>query len=54
MPRKETVGLMLRMSPELHDRLKEVAAEERRSLNAEITYRLEQAYKVKEVEKVAA
>lgn len=53
MPRQVTLGLMVRLSPELHAKVKLISAEEKRSLNAEIIYRLEQAYKAKDVRQVA-
>ena len=53
MPRQITLGLMVRLSPELHAKVKSISAEEKRSLNAEIIYRLEQAYKVKEMKEAA-
>ncbi|MCU7965172.1 type II toxin-antitoxin system HicB family antitoxin [Shewanella oncorhynchi] len=35
---------MLRLPPEMHQMAKEIASEQHRSLNAEIVYRLRQAY----------
>lgn len=44
MARKITVGIMLRMPPEVHQVVKATAKEQGRSLNAELLYRLRQAY----------
>lgn len=44
MPRKVTIGMMLRMPPRLHEVVKETAKQQGRSCNAELLYRLKQAY----------
>ncbi|WP_445425172.1 Arc family DNA-binding protein [Alishewanella sp. HL-SH06] len=44
MPRKITTDMMLRMPPEMHKVIKSIAKEQGRSLNAELLYRLRQAY----------
>ncbi|WP_302850295.1 Arc family DNA-binding protein [Arsukibacterium indicum] len=54
MPRKVTKGLMLRMPPEMHQVVKDIAKEQGRSLNAEMVYRLKQAYAADGVKLAAA
>lgn len=44
MPRKVTTDMMLRMPPEMHKVIKSIAKEQGRSLNAELLFRLRQAY----------
>jgi len=48
------VGFLLRLPPELHDRLKALAARERRSLQGQILYLLERAMEVEQEGKAAA
>lgn len=54
MPRKVTTGIMLRMPPEVHKVIKATAKEQGRSLNAELLYRLRQAYAAEGVKLEAA
>jgi|GEM_PF-5839173 len=44
MPRKVTTDMFIRMPPEMHKVIKSIAKEQGRSLNAELIYRLRQAY----------
>ena len=54
MEQKEVVRFLLRLPAELHDRLRDLAALERRSLHAQILYLLEQALEMDQEEKAAA
>jgi hypothetical protein len=49
----KVVTFLLRLSPELHDRLRELAVRERRSLHAQILYLLERAIEAEEVKEAA-
>lgn len=44
MPRKVTTDMTLRMPPAMHKGIKAVAKEQGRSVNAELLYRVRQAY----------
>lgn len=46
MSRKVTTDVFIRMPPDMHKVIKSVAKEQGRSLNAELLYRLRQAYAV--------
>jgi hypothetical protein len=48
------IRFVLRLSPELHERLRALAARERRSLHGQILYLLEQALDVEHEGKEAA
>jgi hypothetical protein len=48
--RDRIIRFMLRLSPELHDRLRALAVRERRSLHAQILYLLEQALDMEQEE----
>ena len=48
------IRFVLRLAPELHDRLRALAARERRSLHAQILYLLERALDMDQEEKAAA
>jgi hypothetical protein len=48
------IRFVLRLSPDVHDRLRALAARERRSLHAQILYLLEQALDMDQEEKAAA
>lgn len=54
MPRKVTTNMMLRMSPDMHKIIKSIAKEQGRSLNAELLYRLRQAYAIEGIRLEAA
>ena len=49
----KVVTFLLRLSPELHDRLRELAVRERRSLHAQILYLLERSIEAEEVKEAA-
>jgi predicted HicB family RNase H-like nuclease len=50
--KRETVRMSLRVSPELYDKLAEHAKENKRSLNQEVIWILEQYFRTKEQEEV--
>lgn len=49
-----TQKFMLRLPPEMHQIAKDIAKDQNRSLNAEIVYRLKQAYAIEGVKLNAA
>jgi hypothetical protein len=50
----KVVRFVLRLPPDLHDRLKALAARERRSLHSQILYLLQRAIDADQEEKAAA
>ena len=54
MPRKVTTDMFIRMPPDMHKAIKSIAKEQGRSLNAELLFRLRQAYAAEGVKFEAA
>ena len=54
MQADKVIRFVLRLPPELHNELKTLAAQERRSLHSQILYLLQRAVDVAQEEKVAA
>ncbi len=50
----KVIRFLLRLPPELHDKLKEIAAREHRSLHGQILYLLQRAIDMDQEEKAAA